>query len=162
MRSCRFLSALLVLVDLVGLEACGRQASDARAGDEQAIHRTEIDAVRALNARDLKGYMAAYPEGSTWLPPNAPMVSGPDAIRKLASQLVANPGLAFRVQPTTVEVSRAGDLAYLVGSYELTLSDPKGNPVTDRGKYVEVWRKHPDNTWKHVLAIWNSDGPTPK
>jgi ketosteroid isomerase-like protein len=162
MRSCRFLSALLVLVDLVGLAACGRQASDARAGDEQAIHKTEIDAVRALNARDLESYMAAYPERSTWLPPNAPMVSGPDAIRKLASQLVANPGLAFRVQPTTVEVSRAGDLAYLVGSYELTLSDPKGNPVTDRGKYVEVWRKHPDNTWKHVLAIWNSDGPTPK
>ena len=162
MRSRRFLSALLVLVGLAGLAACGRQASDARATDEEAIHRAEIDAVRALNAKDIEGYMATYPEGSTWLPPNGPTLSGPDAIRKVVSQLIVDPSLAFRVQPTTVEVSRAGDLAYLVGSYELTLSDPKGNPVTDRGKYVEVWRKYPDNTWKHVLAIWNSDQPAPK
>jgi ketosteroid isomerase-like protein len=48
-------------------------------------------------------------------------------------------------------------MAYLVGAYELTLSDADGNLGTDYGKFVEVWKKHPDDSWNHVLAIWNSN-----
>jgi ketosteroid isomerase-like protein len=139
-----------------------REAADTRAADEQTIRAAEIKAVEALDAGDVDAYMAAYPEGSVWLPPNSPSVSGPEAIRALASQLAAGPDFAFHVEPTTVEVSRSGDLAYLVGSFQMTVNDATGNPVTDRGKFVEVWRKHPDQTWKHVLAIWNSDEPPQK
>ena len=151
------LPVLVAAVICAAVFGCTREAPDKRAADEQIIRAAEIEAVRALNVGDIDGYMATYPEDSIWLPPNAPVVSGAEAIRGLAAQLAANPGFAFEVQPTTVEVSLAGDLAYLVGSYELTLNDPSGNSVTEHGKYVEVWKKHPDNTWNHVLAIWNSD-----
>ena len=141
-------------------EAPGTQeASDTRADDEHVIRSAELQAVEALNAGDIDGYMASYPEDSVWLPPNAPTVTGAADIRELASQLAGSPDFAFHVEPTTIEVARDGDLAYLVGSYEMTVNDPNGNPVTDHGKFVEVWRKHPDSTWNHVLAIWNSDGP---
>jgi ketosteroid isomerase-like protein len=50
-------------------------------------------------------------------------------------------------------------MAYLIGTYQLTLSDQEGNLGTEHGKYVEVWKKHPDRTWNHVLAIWNSNNP---
>jgi ketosteroid isomerase-like protein len=55
-------------------------------------------------------------------------------------------------------VSSAGDLGYTTGSYEVTVNDAKGNPVTSRGKVVVVWKKQPDGSWKAVLDIWNSDG----
>ena len=87
------------------------------------------------------------------------VVRGAQAIRELATQLAANPGFEFDVQLDTVEVASSGDLAYLVGFYQLTLNDASGNPVIDYGKFVEVWKKHPDNTWNHELAIWNSDDP---
>jgi hypothetical protein len=75
--------------------------------------------------------------------------------------MVANPGFAVGWQPTTVEVSTAGDLGYTVGTYESTLQDEHGNPVTDRGKYVTVWKKQPDGKWKVVADIFNSDLPAP-
>jgi uncharacterized protein (TIGR02246 family) len=137
----------------------GIEGSAAYQADVQAIRTAEIEAVRAFNEGDIDSYMAAYPEDSAWLPPNSPIVEGADAIRAQASQLAANPGFAFDVQVATVEVSRDGGLAYLIGSYQLTLSDPKGNPGTDHGKFVEVWKKHPDSSWNHVLAIWNSNDP---
>jgi ketosteroid isomerase-like protein len=56
-------------------------------------------------------------------------------------------------------VSSAGDLGYTTGSYEVTVNDAEGNPVTSRGKVVVVWKKQPDGNWKAVLDIWNSDGP---
>ena len=130
-----------------------------RAADEQAIRAAEIEAVHAFNEGNLDGYMASYPEDSAWLPPNAPIVNGAEAIRSLAAQLAANPGFAFAVEVDAVEVSGDGRMAYLVGYYELTLSDSDGNPGTDSGKFVEVWKKHPDASWKHVLAIWNSNSP---
>ncbi len=159
MRKCYLLSAGVVAVTLTGIFGCEREAIDTRAADEQAIRTAEIEAVRAFNEGDIDGYMAAYPKDSMWLPPNSPLVNGADAIRALASQLAENPGFAFDVQVTTVDVSHDGGLAYLIGSYQLTLSDPDGNLGTDHGKFVEVWKKHPDDTWNHVLAIWNSDDP---
>ncbi len=159
MRRFHFLPVFVVVVTLAGIFGCEQAVVDAHTGDEQAIRTAEIEAARAFNAGDIDGYMAAYPQHSSWLPPNAPMVRGAKAIRELATQLAANPGFEFHVQLDTVEVASSGDLAYLVGFYQLTLNDANGNPVTDHGKFVEVWKKHPDNTWNHELAIWNSDDP---
>jgi len=159
MRKNHLLSGIVIAVTLVGIFGCEQEVLDTHTDDEQAIRTAEIEAVRALNAGDIDGYMAAYPKHSSWLPPNAPMVRGAQAIRELATKLAANPGFEFHVQLDTVEIASAGDQAYLVGFYQLTLNDSSGNPVTDHGKFVEVWKKHPDNTWNHELAIWNSDDP---
>jgi len=145
---------------LTGVLGCTQEEIDTHA-DEQAIRKAEMNAVRAWNEGDIDGYMTAYPEDSEWLPPNSPRVKGAEGIRVLASQLAANPGFAFDGQVATVEVSSDGNLAYLIGTYQLTLSDQEGNLGTDHGKFVEVWKKHPDSTWNHVLAIWNSDNPCP-
>ena len=160
MSRCQFLSTLAVASVLAGQLGCTQEIRDTRAADEQLIRTAEIEAVNAFNAGDIEGYMVVYAEDSLWLPPNAPTVHGAVSIRALAAQLAADPEFDFSVQLTTVEVSRAGDQAYLVGSYQMTLSDADGNPATDIGKFAEVWKKHADNTWKHGLAIWNSDGPS--
>jgi ketosteroid isomerase-like protein len=64
-------------------------------------------------------------------------------------------------QPTKAEASRGGDLAYTVGTYQFTLNNAKGKPVTDRGKYMTVWKKQPDGKWKAVADTNNSDLPAP-
>jgi ketosteroid isomerase-like protein len=76
--------------------------------------------------------------------------------------MMASPGFALSWQASKVEASRGGDLAYSVGTYELTMNDPKGKPVTDRGKYMTVWKKQPDGQWKVVTDMYNSDLPAPE
>jgi len=146
-------------IALTGVFGCESNNTDARIADEQAIRDAELSAVHAFDSGDIDGYMAAYPEDSVWLPPNAPTVRGAESIRALANQLADNPGFSFDVEVENIEVSGDGKMAYLVGTYELTLSDADGVPSTDHGKFVEVWKKHPDRSWNHVLAIWNSNTP---
>jgi ketosteroid isomerase-like protein len=43
----------------------------------------------------------------------------------------------------------------------LTTPDPAGKPVTDRGKYVTIWKKQADGSWKVIADIFNSDLPMP-
>ncbi|MFQ5818171.1 MAG: YybH family protein, partial [Terriglobia bacterium] len=142
--------------------ACQPQAPpDTRAADARAIRAAEAEAVKALDAKDVEGYLNSYTDDAFVFPPNAPIVTGKEAIRVLLSALAENPGFGLSVQPTKVEVARSGDLAYLVGTYELTLNDPQGKRVTEHGKYVDVWKKQPNGAWKHVIDIWNSDQPLP-
>jgi ketosteroid isomerase-like protein len=75
--------------------------------------------------------------------------------------MVASPGFAVAWKATKAEVAQSGDLAYLIGTYELSVNDYSGKPVTDRGKYSEVWKKQADGNWKVVADMFNSDLPLP-
>ena len=41
----------------------------------------------------------------------------------------------------------------------MTISPPGAAAVSEKGKYVEVWRKQPDGSWKIKWDIFNSDVP---
>jgi ketosteroid isomerase-like protein len=70
-----------------------------------------------------------------------------------------SPRFAVSWQPTKAEASRGGDIGYTLGTYELTLNNPQGTPVTDRGKYLTVWKKQADGSWKVAVDTFNSDLP---
>ena len=64
---------------------------------------------------------------------------------------MATPGFALTFTPSKIEVSRASDLAYDLGEYQLTTNDKKGKPQTVKAKYVVVWGKQPGGTWKALV-----------
>jgi ketosteroid isomerase-like protein len=44
----------------------------------------------------------------------------------------------------------------------MTTTDPKTKkPVTDKGKYAEVYKKQADGSWKAVADMDSSDTPLP-
>ena len=147
--------AILVLV----VSGCAQKV-DVEA-ERATLRNADAEWSKVMGAKDVDGFVEAFAENGSLLPSNTPILTGSEAIRQWASEMVANPGFAVSWQPTTVEVSTAGDLGYTVGTYELTLHDVQGNPVTDRGKYVTVWKKQPDGKWEVVADIFNSDLPAP-
>lgn len=150
-----FLAALLVLAT----SGCARQVEVDVEGEEAAIRGITTEWMDAANAKDVERMVSLYTDDASVFPPNAPLVTGTEGIRTLWSQLVESPGFATSLQTTEVEISTAGDQAYLVGTYEDTMTDPEGNPMTDRGKWLVVLKKQPDGAWKVVADIWNSDEP---
>jgi ketosteroid isomerase-like protein len=129
--------------------------------ERTAIRNADAEWSKAAAAKDADGFTAFVVENGSILIPNAPIRTGSEAIRQWASETMANPGFAVSWQATAAEVSAAGDLGYTVGTYDFTLHDPQGNPMTDRGKYVTVWKKQPDGKWKVAVDIFNSDLPPP-
>ena len=152
--------AVGMVVGLIGTQALHAQP-DTRAADEQAIRETDIAWSKVGAAKDLEHMLAFFADDASELSPNAPLATGKEALRKAWSAYFATPGFAISWQPTKVEASRGGDLGYSMGTYELTTHDPTGKPVTDRGKYVTMWKKQADGTWKVVADIFNSDLPAP-
>ncbi len=148
-------STLLVLIS----SAIGQQNSDTRAMAEVAIRTADAAGLKAAQAKDVAGATANYADDASWLPPHAPIVQGKEAIRSAWAQLLTTPGLKIDWQITKVEVSRAGDMAYTLYKYEMTMGAPNGAPIQDSGKDMAVWKKQADGTWKIVADTFNSDLP---
>lgn len=122
---------------------------------------TDVEWLKAGQAKDLERWVSFHTDDAVLLPPNAPIVTGKEAIRAFVSKLLSSPGYAGSWHTTKIEVSRSGDLAYSYGPQETTVHDAEGNPVTDQQKWVAVWKKQPDGSWKCVVLILNSDLPLP-
>ena len=128
---------------------------------EQALRDLDAQWSAAAGAKDLEKTVSFYSEDAIVMPPNAPADTTKETIRKGWKDLLASSGLVISWKTGKVEVAKSGDLACLSGAYELTINDASGKPVSDHGKYVEVWEKQSDGKWKCGTDIWNSDLPAP-
>lgn len=138
---------------------CEKAPVDTRPQDERAIREADAAALQAVQKGDVDRAVANYAADASWLPPNAPAVTGKDAIRGGWSRLMASPGFAIDWQIDKVEVARAGDLAYVLYTYQLTTQGPDSKIATDRGKDMAVWKKQADGIWKIVADSFSSDFP---
>lgn len=129
--------------------------------DKAAINKTIDDALALANAteKDWVAYVKAYYAlDAVILPPNASAAKGHEAI---VSYLASFPPLSD-IKYEQVEMDGIGSLAYVWGTYSLDML-PTGaeTPINDSGKYIEIWRKQEDGSWRITLDIFNSDLPLP-
>jgi ketosteroid isomerase-like protein len=124
-----------------------------------AVRTADQDFLKVYAAKNLDKSVAFFDEKGAMLAPNAPMADGKEAISKLIAGFFALPDLKISWHVDRADVARSGDLGYTSGAYELTFKDATGKPLSDKGKYVTVWKKQKDGTWKVLLDIFNSDLP---
>jgi ketosteroid isomerase-like protein len=131
------------------------------ASNIQPLERTlrDLDAQwsKAAAAKDLEQTIAYYSDDAIVLPPNATSAATKETVRNVWKDLLATPGLVITWKPTRVKVGKSGEMAWVNGTYEVTMNDAAGRPINDRGKYLEVWEKQPDGNWKCAADMWNSD-----
>jgi ketosteroid isomerase-like protein len=113
--------------------------------------------MKMMSARDWKGDLDLYTEDAITLPPNQAAVQGKAAIQ--ASDEAFPPYSNFQEQ--SLEIEGQGDLAYDRGTYSMTMTPAGVAPFEDRGKYLAIWRKQADGSWKISRVIYNSDLPLP-
>jgi uncharacterized protein (TIGR02246 family) len=134
---------------------------DTRAADEKTIRDGETAWVKDFTSKDMDKIVAHYADNASVLMPDAPVMNGKDAIRAGLKDAIADPKFSLDLTTAKVEVSSVGgDLAYSQGTYAVTGTDSKTKKVTtEKGKYVEVYKKQADGSWKIVEDINNADPP---
>jgi uncharacterized protein (TIGR02246 family) len=138
---------------------CGQQApKDTRAANESAIRDLDAQWSKTAATKDVDATVSFYSDDASLLAPNAPIASDKQSIRAAWASLLG-PDTSLNWQASKVDVARSGDLAYVVGVYQMTTKGPEGKPTTDHGKFVEVWKRQTDGNWKTVADIFNSDLP---
>ena len=134
--------------------------ADTRAADEKAIRDDEVVWNKDWAAKDLDKILSHYADDATLMVPDVPLLHGKDAMRPALQQILADKNWSLTFSSTTVEVSKSGDIAYLQGNYTVTETSPKTKKsVTEKGKYVTVYKKQADGSWKAIEDINNETAP---
>jgi ketosteroid isomerase-like protein len=76
-------------------------------------------------------------------------ISGPDAIRRTFAPAASGNSLVWH--PIAGEVSKAGDLGFTVGNAVFTGHREDGGAQVGYSKYLTVWRKQRDGSWRYVV-----------
>jgi uncharacterized protein (TIGR02246 family) len=153
-------STLFLFLFLLALStACQSQATSDTRANEAALRKLDDEWSKAVGSRDLEKTISYYSDDAVVMPPNIPTLTGKEPIRTLWKSMLESPQFSGGWKATKVEVARSGDLAYVSGNYEFNETDRSGNPMTDKGKYLEVWKKQADGSWKCVADMFSSDLP---
>ena len=158
----RVTTQLSLLVVLLSLFAGCKTAADTRASDEATLRNLDAEWSKAAGAKDVEKTVSYYTDDAMILPPNLPTIEGKTGARAMWQGMFSVPGFGGGWKATKVEVARSGDLAYVTGNYEMTANDAGGKPQTDKGKFLEIWKKQSDGAWKCTVDMFSSDLPAPK
>ena len=112
-----------------------------------------------LKNDDLEGWLDTLSNDCVFLPPNLPAVIGKDAVRGWAKEGFFDPfDIGFEFGYEDFEIR--GDRAMGWGWFEQTF-EPKagGEEIHLKGKFIDVFKKAPDETWKLARCRFNTDHP---
>ena len=127
--------------------------------DVAAIKALAVAWGPAITAGNAAALTEQFADGAIRLPPNGPIQVGKEAI---LSSLRAFLDL-YSVEEVDVaeDVRVVGDLAFArgTGASKSTPKLPGAAIIDDKGKWVSVYRRQSDGSWKIVIDIWNSDLP---
>ncbi len=153
-------AAIALAVVLAGCDQAPPPAPDTREADAKAIRDFETGWMQAFATKDVDKIGQFYTDDSSALLPNMPVLNGLAAIKGALKPMVEDKNFAITFAATKIEVSKASDIAYSQGAYAMTLTDPKTKKaVTEKGKYITVYKKQADGTWKPAADMINGDGP---
>ena len=149
---------VLFLLFLLALSTACQTQADTRAADEAALRKLDDEWSRAAGSKDVEKTISYYSDDAVLMLPNLPRLTGKESIRTLWKEMFASQTFSGGWKTTKVEVARSGDLAYVMSDYEFTETD-SGRPMTDKGKFLQVWKKQSDGSWKCTADMFSSEVP---
>jgi ketosteroid isomerase-like protein/quercetin dioxygenase-like cupin family protein len=127
--------------------------------DEQLIRALDSTFIVAFATKDSVALAALYAPNAIGMYPNTPVTNGSAAVVDAYKQFWAM-NAKLRGAPTTITVSKSGDMATSLGKYYLSYTTPAG-PVADSGSYVALLQKGSDGRWRRINEIVTSHAPMP-
>jgi ketosteroid isomerase-like protein len=129
--------------------------------DEAALREAGDLYVKAVNSGDVDLYMDRWDAEGIRMTPDGPSVFGAAEIRKVVAR--GFPTATREMTLTTEEVVVFGDIGYARGVYTTRVT-PKGGgaPSFVDGKFLTVYRRQADGSWKIYRDCYNSNVPPAK
>jgi uncharacterized protein (TIGR02246 family) len=141
------LAARLAISQTQNPSAVPEAASERYAEAKRAIDNGNAEWIEAWEKGDPEMVAAIFTDDGVMLSQGGKVFKGRQQIlerQKAAMQSVTRP---IKVSVITVKIWLDGDVAYETGKYKYEYTE-KGTPVAEEGRYVTMWKRQRDGSWK--------------
>lgn len=123
--------------------------------DVAALRQILADYVAGYNTGDLKRVMDLWTDDAVVMPNGEPVVVGKKAVEEWKGEYFKQ--YSFELTSTSDELQVGGDWAFNRGAFDVTMTPKDGSaPIRERGKFIQIFRRQPDGSWKIARDMGNS------
>ena len=151
----------LITALLFGLPLLACEEVESRE-DRRALMAVDKDFAERVEQQGFRVMEDFYDEDAIYMPAFASTVEGREKILDAYRPYYDNTTMKLSWTPMRAEVSRSRDLGWTIGTYVFTRIDDKGNTIVRPGRYITIWKKQRDGTWKAALDAGNPAENTPR
>ena len=151
-----FLTILLLSL----LYCCGSPSNRSRAhvdlaAEEEAILRTWEDWPEKIKSGNVDSASFYWADDAMLMAQGQPTMKGKDQIKQLMKFLQKVPGfrMTWDKQPTDIQISPDGQMAYLFAKNELVRSDSTGKEIKVVNQALQIWKKDESGSWKVAVVV---------
>jgi uncharacterized protein (TIGR02246 family) len=130
----------------------GPTPSAALAEARQAIDKGNAQWIEAWDKADASMLSRLFAEDGILLGRNGKIFKGPQQIFERQKPVMEGAGKGVKSTVTTVDLWLDGETAYEMGKYSYKYQE-KGKPVSEEGRYVTIWRRQADSSWKIIVDM---------
>lgn len=142
----------------VGLWVCSGAKGKGVSGE--VLMRADEAFAKATAEKGLDGWLSWFAQDARIFPAGEAVIEGLDAIKAHYQKTGFDPKpLIWR--PAGGDLAASGDLGYTFGYASYPGTDEKGNKVVRGSKYLTVWKRQADGSWKVAADLGNAS-PAPK
>ncbi len=123
---------------------------------KQAFKNSDAAYAKAFNAGNAAQVAAIYNKDAIFMMPETPAYKGTKGVRAL-NQAMIDAGWR-NIKLKTIKSGSDGDLAFNIGS--VSMDQPSGGGTAKvKGKYLDVYQRQRDGSWKIIATMYNTDKP---
>src|SRR5947207_7821086 len=118
----------------------------------KAIGKGNAQWIEAWDKADASLIAGLFATDGVLLGKNGKSFKGPNQILERMKTVMEAAGKGVKATVTTVDLWLDGDTAYETGKYSYKFQE-KGQPVTEEGHYVTIWKRQIDGSWKIIMDM---------
>lgn len=141
-------------VYLLATMACSPAVSstNSQAGDSAAVHAALDRYIAAGRSNDTTAMFSVWTDDAAYINTGVPTIRGRTAIDSLIRTFHTSMSVT-RLDVEIDELSVSGDAAYAMGTFRETMRGADGDSLDVAGRYLQIWRRQPDGSWKLARAF---------
>jgi uncharacterized protein (TIGR02246 family) len=132
--------------------AVSAASTDALSEVRSAIDKGNAQWVEGWAKGDAQMIASIFAEDGVQLSASGKLIKGRQQIMERQKTAMAGADPGVKVTVTTTHVWLDGDTAYETGKYKYEYTE-KGKPGKDEGRYVTIWKRQKDGSWKLAMDM---------
>ena len=142
-----------VALVFLAFTSCDQQSETDTKAEGEKLMQTSREWSRVAATKNADSILNYWTDDAVVLSAGEAPLKGKDAIRGMVEGSFKSPGFQISWQPESAEISKSGDLGYLLENTTMTMTDSLAKASVQNFKAVTIWKKQADGSWKCAVDV---------
>jgi uncharacterized protein (TIGR02246 family) len=152
---------LVLMLIITTVISCKNQDADTKKEGEKLM-QVSREWSKTAASRDVEKTLGYWADDAVVISSGQETLKGKQAIRQMVEGSLKNPSFNISWEPQSAEISKSGDMGYLIENTKITVTDSTGKPMIQNYKGITIWKKQADGSWKDEVDILSPESAAKK